>query len=213
MAVVILDHICDIKFDEEHPPLNNYQSLYYLSNGLNALANIVRNQEIKLSQSGLVFSMGPADIEDMHFESLLPCYFSWFTVSLVNYTRLIGLFDILVKKGWSSDLIKESKNSSVIADHCNKYVREVISDILLWRNKVSAHFAITDPYDADNIALLEYSIMNTVCYLKPYYKAGAAQWSTRGQQADLPSWSLTETYERLIPRYWNTLSIPPIPTT
>jgi hypothetical protein len=212
MATITLDYINRIQFEDNHSPIENYQALSYLSNGLSTLANIVREKEIQLSNSNIAFSMGGTGYldTDLQFTALVPCYFSWFTVSLVNYVRLIGLFDIFIKQKWSMASINEGNNQKTFSKYCDDYVKEVIPDIRIWRNKISAHFAVTDPRE-DSEALLEYSIMNTVFYIKPYYKAGFGHWNTKGISENLPSWSLTETYEKLIPRYWKDRKLPALP--
>jgi len=180
-----LDAVSKIYLDQKNPPANNYHELYHLPEGMLWLGLLVYREEQGLDKEHI--DHGP-----------LSCYFNWFSVSLVNYVRLIALFDWLGKNNLKdSDLIRKDVKEAT-RKHITAYMHEVIPDILRWRNKVSAHFAITDPRDEDTIWALRSGISLHIAYNQGYYYAGGIQWGS----LDLPSWSMTKEIERLRPRYW-----------
>lgn len=220
MGKIDLDKIENIQMDQNSPPLANYQALTYLAQGLFKLATVVRRQEIEIIKkyngkphTFIMMSSRSGDIPG-DFHSI----FNWFATDLVNYGRLIGLIDYLQKKSLN---IKDISYQSSRADqnlirneaiaHSKSYVQKVFPEICQWRNKISAHFAVIDPYKDDNLATLEISVMCTVSYTKPYYEAGSFSW-THGQDTSLiPKWKLTKIYEELIPRYWSTIKLHDLP--
>jgi len=207
MNKIVLDHVRNIQLDTSNPPLNNYQALRYIHEGLHFLAYTVRVNELELSRRL------PATTTTFWGSSINPkiaCCFNWFSTSVVNYLRLIGLFDIMIQKGWTSLDVRQSENQGAITKHCTKYVKELVPEIYVWRNKVSAHFAITAPSPKDNLATLEYSIMNAISYSRPYFEASGFTWTARGEKSQLPKWALTQTYERLANRLWPDSSLPTI---
>jgi hypothetical protein len=105
-------------------------------------------------------------------------------------------------------------NMGRVKSYCSKYVKDVVPDIVKWRNKIAAHSALTAPQDGDNPALLEYSVIDFVSYRHPYLTAGAMQLdSLDGSSSDMTSWALTEVFERLKPRFWPEMEISPFPAS
>lgn len=199
MNKITLDHIDNIILDISNPPISNLHALNFMPQGLFSLAVTVKVEEGKRIKRD-----GPAKTFEMfgHIPLIIPCTFHWFSTSLVNYIRLIGIVDLLNKEKWKSEDISNPDNKQTIKGHCTDYVKKIIPDIYIWRNKVSAHFAVTDPFSNDNLGTLEASVMNSIVYHTPYFKAGAAKWNTKGETSQLLSWSITETYENLTDRYW-----------
>lgn len=142
---------------------------------------------------------------------IIPCAFNWFSVTVVNYLRLVALVDLMAKNNWKSSALADPANRQVIKKHCTDYVRDAVPEIYRWRNKVAAHFAATDPFSDDTLGTLEQSIMNPITYKYPYYYVGMLQWNTQGTSSELPTWALTETYERLQQRYWPEMKLREIP--
>ncbi len=119
---------------------------------------------------------------------LLSCAFQWYAVSACNYAQLIG---------W---LATRDTNSA------KKYVKKVMPRLLNYRNKVAAHFAITDPL-RDNEADLAASVMTHIIYVRGRLCAAAITpvLKNNGQEITVSkdfSWSLSLAHERLVPRYW-----------
>lgn len=189
---MILDNQQNIEIDKDTPTLTNFQSLYYLKLGLFNIANFIRRKELD-KDSSQVLHFGSSDLD-------LNNWFEWFASSAVNYFRLVMLVDLMTKNKWNTGDL--SANRKMISSQCTKYVEQVIPEIFEWRNKVAAHYAITDPYKDDNVATLEASIMGKVSYHRPYYYAGALKWNTKGHSSDLSEWALTKEFDRLTPRFW-----------
>jgi len=213
MAIITLDHVKNIQLDKNNSPLDNYQALDYLRLGLHAMAYTVREEEVRLYLSKISLNLLNSSGRAAERDAIFTCYFNWFSTSIVNYVRLVGLIDIMIQKGWVSSDIKYTKNGEAVKKHCVKYVKEVIPEIRRWRNKIAAHFAITDPDKEDNLGTLEYSIMNPICYKKPYFRMGAFSWSKSGEQSNLTEWALTETFEKLGPRFWPEAKLPELSGT
>ena len=120
---------------------------------------------------------------------LLSCAFQWYAVSACNYAQLVG---------WLAT--RDPKASK-------DYVARVVPRLVKYRNKVAAHFAMTDPF-RDNEADLAASVMRQIVYSRGRLCAAALAPVIKkedGQEisvtADL-SWSLTLAHERLMRRYW-----------
>lgn len=190
-----IDFVDGIEYDNNNPPLENTQAAFYLSKGIKSLAMTVRKEELEIYGSTQMY-FGPIN-------PVVNCCFDWFVISLTNYIRIVGLVEILVKKGWKTeDIVKSEQNRKEIKKHCSKYVENVVPELVKWRNKISAHPAATDPRKEDNVATIEYSLMSLVTYFKPYFCVGHLNYGKKGSTSDLPYWALTELYEKLIPRYW-----------
>jgi hypothetical protein len=208
-APIVLDHERAISLDQSDPPFNNYQAFRSNYLGLKILADTVRDLERKYAASDphaakVVFHMSS------RVPDIVPCAFNWFAVTLVNYLRLVALVELMAAKGWKSAALTDPAHRAEIRAHCTSFVRDAIPEVYVWRNKVSAHFAATDPFHDDNLGTLEQSIMNPVTYQYPHYYVGSVQWNTAGQSSQLPSWALTKTYEELRARFWPEFNLAPI---
>ncbi|MFC5519400.1 hypothetical protein [Polaromonas jejuensis] len=209
ISQIVLDHERGIKLDPADPPFNNYQAFKSNYVGLKILADSVRELERQY-----VASDPHAAHVVLHMSSqvpdLVPCAFNWFSVTLVNYLRLVALVELMTTNGWKSASLSDPANRPAIKAHCIAFVKATIPEVHLWRNKVAAHFAATDPFHDDNLGTLEQSIMNPVTYKYPYYYVGLMQWHTAGETSQLPNWALTKTYEDLSSRFWPEFKLHPV---
>jgi len=119
---------------------------------------------------------------------LLSCAFQWYAVSACNYAQLVGWLA-------TRDI-----------DSAKKYVKKVMPRLLRYRNKVAAHYAITNPYH-DNEADLIASVMTHIIYVRGRLCAAALMPVVRsnGQEIKVSndnSWSLTLAHECLVQRFW-----------
>lgn len=206
----VLDHGKGISLDHANPPFNNYQAFSSSYGGLRILADSVRRLECDYVKAAPWVGKGYMELLGSP-PDLVPCAFNWFAITLVNYLRLIALVELMNANGWKSDALSDKANREAITTHCREYVRTAVPEIYLWRNKVAAHFAATDPFQDDNLGTLEQSIMNPVSYIYPYYFVGFMKWHTAGEQSQLPTWSLTKTYEDLRERFWPDQTLLTIP--
>lgn len=204
---IILDHVEGISIDPSFAPFANYQAFGSTYEGLKVLAYTVRELECRY-----IASDPHAEHVVLHMTkqvpSIIPCAFNWFSVTLVNYLRLVALVQLMNRNGWKAEALADPANRSEIKTHCTSYVKAVAPDVYAWRNKVAAHFAATDPFHDDNLGTLEHSIMSIVEFQYPYYHVGLGKWTTAGKTSQLPHWSLTKVYEDLRVRLWPEVNLP-----
>ena len=197
----VLDHVESISLDPARPVLANPHSLHLLAAGLHQMAVMVREDELAKIQDGLVFASGG------DHEGTIQCMHPWFAVSLHNYLRLVGLVGLMTQRGWATVDVAREVNRKVVKDHCTDYAKAQAREVTEWRHKVGAHPAVTDPRGED-VATLEQSIMAPAMYVGGRWRATGGQWCTKGQVSQLPSWSITEEFERLRPRFWPERALP-----
>jgi hypothetical protein len=141
-------------------------------------------------------------------DELIPCYFHWFGTSLMNYVRLVGFLDGIVYKVFSRLDLENTNGCRTIKKHCDDYVDSLkeLAPVKQWRNKIAAHFAITDPKitgaNPDNLALLELSTMYPIGYANGRFKVGLIQYGAidsagNRHTGSIQPWSLTEIYEAI----------------
>jgi hypothetical protein len=188
-----LDHLDDLKLPE--PEVNDHydarMALARLGEGLSWIHGVVAEverqtrTEAEKENTPVVVVAGVLEGKPI---GILSCAFQWYAVSACNYAQLVGWLATRDPR-----LTKE-------------YVGRVMPRLLKYRNKVAAHFALTDPL-RDNEADLAASVMTQIVYAQGRLCAAAltpivlkeAQEITASR--DL-SWSLTLAHERLVPRYW-----------
>jgi hypothetical protein len=136
-------------------------------------------------------------------------------VSVCNFARLVGFINGLEKKLFTREDLDAKANFPKIKKVVDNYANSLIEleKVRVWRNKVSSHFAITDPYPDDNIATLDMSVVFPVSFDNRYIVGGWTMMksnSTGPHASQLPRWSLTEVFESLVPRFWPNYSIPTV---
>jgi hypothetical protein len=208
-ALVTLDHIDGIAIDPQDAPFSNYQAISSSFEGLKTLALTVRECERRY-----IASDPHAEHVALHafmpVPDIVPYAFNWFSITLVNYLRLVALVKLMKDRGWRSEELAVPAHRPEIKANCSAYVKEHARDVRRWRNKVAAHFAATDPCSDDNVGTLEQSVMSMVEFQYPYYWVGLGKWSTGSDQVSrLPEWALTKVYEDLGQRFWPDIQLPP----
>lgn len=180
--------------DEAEKHSNELLSLRYLASGLWFLNNQVRKIETQVCEKaprnrrGSHFGNSP-DLEGVP-QDLVACAFHWYAVSACNYVKMVG---------WLTNAGDSEK--------AGRYMERVLPQVHLWRHKVAAHFAITDPRKDDNAADLAMSVMFPIAFDDDAFCTGALTltMSSGGQQStsrrDM-GWSLTRTHRSLTLRYW-----------
>lgn len=204
MPIHVLDHRDNIVFCDEIPKITNCHALYYLRHGINSIAFTVRQIEISKYKENLKFE-GFVFGEN---EMILSCYFLWYSMTLVNYLKLIALIEYLTKNNMIIDQIKYDSKEKDVSDYCKKYVEEAVPVIYLWRNKIAAHFAATDPYKTDNLSNINGSLTNFISYSRPYYCAHKTKLVVGHEPSVFGDWSITESFETLSQRYWPEVKLP-----
>ncbi len=188
---MMLDHIdkLELSGDAADKYGNELRPLSYLSEGLYYLYKQVKGIEVTVAPKPnpkmrvSIFGNEPQ-------KGLVVCAFHWYAVTICNYVRLIG---------WLTH--GEDKHQAT------EYVKRVIPAVYLWRNKVAAHFSITDPQKEDTPADLAKSVMSLISFDDDAYFADSLTLSMRRKGTTSTSrqdmrWSLTHTHENLSTRYW-----------
>ena len=212
--MVTIDHVTQCQVDPSNVG-NELTTLRYLYTGLHHLYENVVAEEKPLRERdekhGL-WTMAYGNIPGLRREAvlLLPCFFHWYGVSLINYARLVGFLSGLSSNTFTRRHLEDEKSFPAIAQYCDSYVDSVgeLSGIKIWRNKIAGHLAITAPRKTDNPAFLDFTVMPPVAYEKDRFRVGVMTFRRTDSTGNthtgqLPRWSLTETHEALQARYWN----------
>lgn len=216
MKKLTLDNIEKIVIDR-NSHFNECNTLSFLYTGLENIANTLKKPESAWDQKTggrIKLNLFGRDINGSFGNLfLIANYFHWFGVSLCNYTRVVGFIRGLEKKDFSRNDLNDPTKYKTIKSSVDEYVKKVseLADVLKWRNKVAAHFAITAPHREDNPATLNMSVMFPVTFTNGRYRVGGMtllQKNSSGTHtSEIPNWSVTEVFESLIPRFWNDISI------
>src|SRR5690606_38971771 len=139
---------------------NEFNTLIQLKTGMMALYNTVKPIEVEIQrihQGSQVMIIGENQYVPDNLRDLLPCFFHWFGNSVCNYARLNGYIVARELNHISDEDLELEPAREKIRKACNNYVYNIpeLKEVLKWRHKVSAHFALTDPRKDDNIATLE----------------------------------------------------------
>lgn len=191
---VILDYIdhLELSADDARLRFNELHSLAYLVEGLTFLAGQVAKIEARIKEQELkaigpdkvAFSFGNRPGLDWVPQGLVASAFHWYSVSACSYARLVGFL------GYGAPA------------EAQKYVETVMPQIYLWRNKVAAHFSLTDPRKEDTAADLAASVMFPVSIDDARFVVGAMQLGMKGTSSrDDMQWSLTKSFEDFKKRY------------
>ena len=198
----VLDHIDNIvvpgaPFQE---PTNEYYALVFLWRGLKFLFHqasccddVVRqksNTEGKLGYS----VMGNDPIFDGVPRTLLYCAFHWYAITACQYVRTVGAI---------ASSIDPSRPLPL------DYVKKVIPEVHVFRDKVAAHFAWGTRNKRDSEAERKLSIMPTLTFQDSAFFMGAMMLSvtSSGKKSNskaIMPWSISGIHLRLRERYWPT---------
>jgi hypothetical protein len=192
---MILDYIDHLEFDAES---ENYlfdaqetlgrlsQGLYWLFEEVNIIEQEVRK---KANEKDVLIDLVHGILDETPI-AWLSCAFQWYSVSVYNYCRLVGY------------LASSEKNFAA------QYPQRVIPNVITYRHKIAAHLAITKPYSDDNLSDIRASVNTKIIFARGRLRAGAISEIFTGEDGKAikpnhrTSWSLVNTHNRLIPRYW-----------
>ena len=222
---MIIDYVdgLTISTDAAESRANEIMTLEYLSTGLEFLNDQVQRIEARvmeeLPRDRRVFLYGNARVFEGIPLDLVACSFHWYAVTVCNYVRLVG---------WLAH--GETTHKEDRKEVGQAYLRCILPEVQTWRNKVGAHFALTDPR-LDSDADLASSVLFPISFFDDTFHAGAirilgavkrggkpitdgstiAPWRKRllSRRVDdtVPDqmdwhWSLTEVHRQLKARYW-----------
>lgn len=205
-----LDGIEPLKVDRQ-AYFNEVGSLRTLFNGLRELCASVKRREAAFEKAGggkfKVMMFGGTSPEEQQSLDVTACMFHWFGLSLCNYARLVGFIRGLHRSEFVRSDLTDKKAAEKAKQSIEAYVASIpeLAQVKVWRNKVFAHFAITDPFKDDNISTLDMSVIFPVTFEGRYYVGSMVMTrknSSGTHTSNLPRWSMTEVFESLIPRFW-----------
>ena len=193
---MLLDYLENLYLpdDQAERHWNEIHSLGYLAEGLHFLnAQIKKIEEsisARLDPGKIVSVIGNHPVLSGTPQGLVACAFHWYAVSVCNYARLVGWL------AYAGD-----KNQATA------YVQRVLPTVYVWRNKVAAHFAITDPRNEDTAPDLAKSVMFPVSFDDDAFFVGSMTLilsSSAGKSASRQDmkWSLTHIHRDLSTRFW-----------
>lgn len=213
---VIIDHALGTSIDESSCE-NELSTLGTLREGLCQIAQDVKYREHAIhskqreSRKSSSFWGFPPDQDERELQ-WVTCLFHWYGVSVCNFARLVGLLKNLSENTITRKTleIREKKVCNGVKDSCDQYTKNIpeLAEVLKWRHKVFAHFAITAPHKDDNIATLDVSVMSPVGFDGGRFAIGGPlslkKINAKGERttSNLPPWSLTQVHENLAKRYW-----------
>jgi hypothetical protein len=204
----VVDHLTGAKVDVLLLG-NEITTLRTLATGLYTLNAQMIHLESKVPKDREIELYGGSDYHSDYENSLIPCIFNWFGISLINYARLVGFIGGLADNKYQKTDLSNPGKYPLIKETCDDYVDSIreLNPVKKWRNKVTAHFAITDPRkSSDNADILEYSIMHPVGFYGGRFYVGLGNMVITGSGDQLsntfPQWSITEVYNGLKDRYW-----------
>lgn len=206
----IVDKILDISVDFDKYS-NEINALLQLREGMILLYNIVKPAELDLAkkyEGAQLTSFGRIPDLPQNLFKLLPCFFHWFGNTLYNYARLAGYIVAREQNNINETDVQLEPNKVVIRNACQNYIKNLseIQEVVKWRHKVSAHFALTDPRSDDNISTMEASIIYPVSFEIDRFKTGVFSFGKFNDNisytSEIPKWSLTYVFEILTDRFW-----------
>ena len=143
-----------------------------------------------------LFTTKSFDMSDPFANMFGTTSFDVFSNYLCNLSLLIGLKELLDSGSTYRDLKENHKNTK---EHCRAIQKSIVPDsIILWRNKVAAHYALADQRK-ENLATLIQSVNSWPEFISARYSVGGFKVNVDGEESELKEWSLTEAYEGLIP--------------
>jgi len=194
---MIIDYKDNIDASEE-PFANALRALTTVSIGLNSLFRFTKHLEEGIQTKMLVMQYGRLLTLDPTEQAQLECVYHWYSVSIVNYVRLVNS-------------IRCKMDGSQPNDTYEKFV--LGPEIIMYRNKVGAHFAsaqynqmaVKKDTDADR----KFSVMPQITRANDRYIVGGmclSEAKTKNgkrvnEVVDLGPWSLTMKHEELNERF------------
>lgn len=179
-------------------PSNEYWALICLREGMEYLYRRALGCDATVKQRAnpndelkfYAFGNDPA-FDGIH-KALLTCSFHWYAISACQYVRTVGAIARTI-----------DPNRPLPPD----YVKRVIPEVLVFRDKVAAHFAWTTQNNRDNDAERMSSILPPLAFHDGSFHVGSftvavRRGNTASNSGDLRPWSLCKVHERLTERYW-----------
>lgn len=193
LAQVILDHEEKWEIEQHHVQqlTNEINSLANLMQGMDLLAYQVQKCEVVMHERldpTLKYSISgnSPQLEGISIV-LLQCFFDWYAVSACKYVKLIG---------------KIAVYHNITNERADDYMKRIIPNIIMYRDKIGSKFCYTSHNKQDNTAEKIFSVMPQLTFEDNTFVVGAWKFATRGSNTQsIKSWSITETHNMLKKRY------------
>ena len=200
----ILDHIDGIQVPGQvfERPANEYWALVCWRQGMEFLYNQVSVSD-KIARENMnpdgnlkVVTWGNSPGLEGLPKGLITCAFHWYAVSACQYVRTVGA-------------IAYRQDNSLPLPH--EYVKDVIPDVLAFRDKIAAHLAGMTQNSNDNEAERLMSLMPSLGFSDDSLCVNPMilTKSSGGQVSDssiLKPWSISKVHQQMRERYWPDLS-------
>lgn len=204
-----LDHQNKVQIRSDSFPIKNLHGYYGLRHGIFMCANSIRNIELKFNKAAF-HNQGKGVMSFMTFQmdnesALVYNLCNWFSINFVSFFRLTTLLRLIEENKWQiSDLKKKRR---IIKSETASLLNEIAPEVLIHRNKVAAHLAASDPFENDTEGTMMSSLVSNVGFVFPYYSVTIKLKPQGNGKSNLPTWNLTEIYDRLTPRFWPDMKI------
>lgn len=199
-SVTVLDHIEGITVpgDVFAEPANEYWQLVCMRKGMEHLHRQAAHWDQQVRQQGNlggnVKRMGLGNLPAFRGipKPLVTCAFHWYAMSAYQYVLTVGA------------IAHRQDNARPIPPH---YVRDVIPEVLAFRDKVAAHFAWAKnnsrDTEADRLAsiLPPLGLADDSIHVALFAVVVRQSSKTSNSQALRP-WSICRVHEQLRKRYW-----------
>ena len=184
---------------------SEFGSFYGIKSSYDGVIDIVK-KTIDLEAQKIINTKGlPSGLEFSNDVGIIQNYFHWFTISLTNYLRLIFFVQYIQNNNWTISELKKNENKRSIKKFIDNKLNETIPLIYKWRNKVGAHYSLTDPRKDDSLATLINST-SPVNYKSPFFYTNLFSFhnkETEGQEVNIPQWSITVEFNKLKARFFS----------
>lgn len=195
---MILDHLepIDIPTEAAERFLNETNTLAAWRQGLDFLDAQIRRIEERLpkpkdpGETSVVVGNHPA-MKGVPLR-LVRCTYDWYSVTALNYARLVG---------WIWQQVDNTSPTPL------RYAQDILPEVKAWRDKVGAHSARSENDRRDVEAERIVSVIPNVGIVDGLLKAGPLRMAVRvdGESSDssaIQSWSLTEVHWKVQERFW-----------
>ncbi len=196
----ILDYIDDIRVagDPFKEPANEYWALVCLQIGLESLfahaSKLEERVRKEIDPEGKVHAMVRGRIPGLNGleNALLTSMFHWYAVSACNYARLVGAI---------ARQLDDRRPTPP------EYIKNVMPEVLSFRDKIAAHFAWSTRNERDNDAERLSSVFPQLAWSGDALTvAGLTVHLRRGDKISdsgaIRHWSITKVHKQLRSRYW-----------
>ena len=222
--IITLDRIKGFKLDLSNSPIKNLDNFFISRNIIFEIIERIRKLEVLFRHTDIetyiIMSAKEDDKSSVncnkynYVKSKLIMDVHQLSIMLINYVRTIGMLMFLQKNEFElKDLLDDRSKNQMSKRFIKEYIESVIPKVLLWRNKVSAHYSATDPKSIDDILTLENSMITTLEYNNKRFWVSTIDFDFKDNSinfgkgagygsTNIPFWSPTAEFEKLAERYW-----------